>query len=326
MMNVVLSHNSAARYWVNHSGEAMPLPSNVLDNSEFESRIARIESNPVVSSWRESCARIHVLTPGHRSHRTLDGIVRHITSSVFAKGELLRLCSGTLVVSPAYCFLQMAAAMEFAELVRFGTTLCSSYYIANDTDARRIQQREPLTTRADISRLLDRHPGQPGVAQARRALRYICEGSGSPMETTISMLLVLPRKCGGYRFPVPALNQEIRLSPGARALCRKHLLRCDLFWKEPLVAMEYDSDAFHTGSERIAADAERRSALEYDGIMTLTVGRAQVMDPERFSSVAHALARKLGIRIRKGFEPDPGAVLQLRSLLLGANAWPSLND
>lgn len=51
-----------------------------------------------------------------------------------------------------------------------------------------------------------------------------------------------------------------------------------MFWPEANVAIEYDSDLEHTGSARIAEDAQRRNDLTALGITTITATREQVMD------------------------------------------------
>ena len=62
--------------------------------------------------------------------------------------------------------------------------------------------------------------------------------------------------------------------------------------------MEYDSDAFHTGSARIAADAKRRNSLSYLGYRVITVGRQQMKSEAALNMVAVQIAKQLGVRLR----------------------------
>ena len=81
---------------------------------------------------------------------------------------------------------------------------------------------------------------------------------------------------------------------------------CDLFWPDGGVAVEYDSDMFHTGSERIARDSERRNALSYLGISVVTVTRRQVMSAVGCDRIARLLEKHLGIagRAERASSPE----------------------
>ncbi len=53
---------------------------------------------------------------------------------------------------------------------------------------------------------------------AREALRWVRDGSRSPMETVMSHLLYLPEEHGGLAFAVPQLNYEVKLDAVAAAV------------------------------------------------------------------------------------------------------------
>ena len=82
---------------------------------------------------------------------------------------------------------------------------------------------------------------------------------------------------------------------------RRRYFECDLLWRVPGLALEYDSDAFHTRirphRERQAA---RRNALAGVGITVITVGRRQVFDWREFNELVSVLEKRLGKRRRAG--------------------------
>lgn len=82
------------------------------------------------------------------------------------------------------------------------------------------------------------------------------------------------------------------------------------------MAVEYDSDAYHTGAERIASDASRRNALSYLGNAVVTVTRAQVLDCDGMDKTARAIAKLLGKRLRFDDRTWKPARLALRRELL----------
>ena len=91
-------------------------------------------------------------------------------------------------------------------------------------------RRPPLTTVARLERFLEQPTlkGARGRAVARRALRHVAEGSRSPMETAMAMLLCLPPRMGGYGFPLPRLNKAVAMQRYLRSIPAKRRYVCDL--------------------------------------------------------------------------------------------------
>lgn len=136
------------------------------------------------------------------------------------------------------------------------------------------------------------------------------------METALAIVLCLPPYFGGYGLPLPYLNYRIDAQQRGRSAHEKGYYLCDLYWPQGNIAIEYDSDLEHTGSSRIAEDAQRRNDLTDLGITTITATREQVMDAERLDRIAHQLGRKLHIRVRNDRKPDPHERMRLlRSLV-----------
>ena len=112
------------------------------------------------------------------------------------------------------------------------------------------------------------------------------------------MLFHLPCGLGGFGIPAPHLNYVIpRPTRHASRIDQRYLV-CDAYWPEARLDVEYDSTAYHTGSERIAHDSRRRDALALLGVDVITVTAAQIHDTRAFENVAYLVSRKLGHRIR----------------------------
>ena len=75
-----------------------------------------------------------------------------------------------------------------------------------------------------------------------------------------------------------------------------------MVWPDRKVDLEYDSDLEHTGSQRIARDAVRRSVLAEMGYSVETMGKLQVDGAVETHATALRLAKRLGCRIR--YNPD----------------------
>ncbi|MCL1896343.1 MAG: endonuclease domain-containing protein [Clostridiales bacterium] len=175
----------------------------------------------------------------------------------------------------------------------------------------------PLTNVKALKNLAGRMEGVNGQKNANRALRYIADGSGSPMETILFMLLTLPHQLGGYGLPAPVLNKRIDMAKAGISRSGKPYYVLDLFWPKAKLAIEYDSDSYHTGADRIARDAKKRSDLKARGITVITVTSGQVRSATEFERIAKLISRNLHGRLR--FK-NPGQFLkarrELRNLLL----------
>lgn len=113
------------------------------------------------------------------------------------------------------------------------------------------------------------------------------------METIVVLLLCLPRRLGGYGLPLPQMNGRVDVGKRSRKAATKSYYKCDLYWDKANLAVEYESDLCHTGSNDIANDSARRSALAYMGIEVVTLTRRQVLNINELDQVVFLLSKRL---------------------------------
>lgn len=183
------------------------------------------------------------------------------------------------VATPPRCFLDQAAQGSLLETIRLGYELCGSYLL--DTSSERGFRESPGITRTTANSLLQyatNIAACSGVRCARRAGAYVLDNSASPRETDVAMQLFLPPLLGGFGFPKAQLNAPMKRSDGSlicSASAYGQPLRADFYWEKQRVAVEYDSDNFHTGSQRISHDAARRNLLTDGDITVFTLTNNQ---------------------------------------------------
>ena len=220
-----------------------------------------------------------------------------------------------MVSSPEFCYLQMANQLSLVHLIELGYELCGTYSMPagreSELSAEGLFNRVPLTSRKRLKAFAERMPGMKGRQKVMRALRYLNDGSASPMETKLSVLLTLPYKLGGYSFPMPELNSRIIPSKAAKRISSKACYICDLYWPDYNLAVEYDSDLFHTGPERIANDAKKKNDLASIDVTTITVTNQQIRNTAEFEKLAGLLA---GIMSKKLLFKNPGFSIAHREL------------
>ena len=141
------------------------------------------------------------------------------------------------------------------------------------------------------SRLASRY----GAARAQAAARWLADGSASPMETAVYLLLCLPKRLGGYGLPRPVLNPSVTIQTPDGNLERHP----DLYWEERNIDVEYNSDEDHSGEWARYRDSKREVQLATADVRTLPLTRDQLMSAEGFDEFAWILRRLLGIRARK---------------------------
>ncbi len=262
-------------------------------------------------------APIHLLVLDAADRRSVKRAKCHVLMPDVAAGRLLLVDDdGLLATSADLSFLLCAAELSIIRLMELGFELCGTYGLASP-NAHGFIKRDPLTSTREMGRLLESAPPMRGVRQAKRALGFVIEGSASPMETIVVLLLCLPPRMGGYGLPKPLLNCRVDVRKGARRTSQKGHFVCDALWPAAATALEYDSDLWHTGSSKIADDAARRNALSSLGCTVITLTRMQVLDCDGFDRAARALAIRLGKRLHVGERGWIAARANLRRELLG---------
>ena len=308
-MSIFITHKSALEYWRSHGMAQVDYkrrqryrvpPSNSPDISRVKLLNAQGISYPVNTMVSVPDAK--------RRSRFVES---HVMCEALPEGCIIDVGDGLLVSSPEFCFFQMAQRLSFVELVQLGLELCGSYsllvngavYKDPGIVERGFIDRPALTSQAKLSNFLAHMEGLLGQRRLSRPLRYIRDNSASPMETTLFLLLTLPYKYGGYGFSMPELNAIIKPAKSAKKISSKQSFRCDLFWPEFDVAVEYDSDKHHSGPEQITQDSMKRNSLIAIGVTVITVTNRQIRNTIEFEKIVKQLAINLGRRLRHNENP-----------------------
>lgn len=303
-MELYISHGSALEYWrqpaLRRQFEALK-PTRKKPPLELPVRADYRTSGPQGLSLP-----LTVLVGSNKAERKSKTMRTHVHGSALPEGSFLQFGSGLAVSSPELCFFQMALELPLVKLIELGFEFCGSYTIA-EADATEPEEKpvseQPydlpqLTNKQALKAYVERMQGVRGYKKAARALQYIADGSASPMETTLFLLLTLPYQLGGYGLPLPVLNYQVTPSQAARSSVHKNFYRCDLFWETAKLNVEYDSDVFHSGKPAIALDAKRRLDLATLGVETITVTSEQLHSVAELDLLAQHLASRLNKRLR----------------------------
>ena len=297
-MEWIISHESAIEFWRNANKENIR---NLKKLQVLKPPVLPLDTKKAEDEkYHNLSIPLHVLVGSDNARKVTRSLKCHISSGEYPYGSFAMMPSGLIVSSPELCFLQMASKISFIELVRLGYEFCGSYRL----DKRKgfIGGMPQLTNISKLNSYIQKSTGSHGRKTAIKALRFLIDGSASPMETILTMLLTLPYKLGGYGFPKPQLNYRIEVSDKVTSSKIKQTSRptfyCDLYWPDKKIAVEYDSDEYHSGAFRIEKDAIRRNALESVGVRMITVSRRQLTDATKMREISEVLSRLLGKRLK----------------------------
>lgn len=303
-MKAFISYETALAYWRLHFplDSELGLPANSSSAEECASRKNDVLAC-VPETYRMPNQPIEVLVFSAGLRRASSAVKCHVWSSLVPEGAFYR-AGDMMVSSPEFVFLQMAQQLSVGQLVALGCELCGLYVLIPHGFSR-IDSYDACPTRLasltnveKIEAFLKASNGAPGLLKASRALKYIVEGSRSPMETMACLYLSLPAMLGGYGFEKPVMNAHIDLDEKARAIAQRRYCQGDICWPKYKLDIEYHGEV-HVGAAQMKSDVGRALGIEHMGWRVLTVTSPQVLDIDRFEVVAREAAKQLRYTLRK---------------------------
>ena len=275
-MPVIVSHNSALELLraVPPQVRAYPRVCDSLD-MELISTDSRELRRLDLSEFGVRRAPVHVLSAkGVRAIQSKVVETHNFGLSVMPEGLLLELAPGVYAAGPELCFVQMARCSSLVGAVVLGCELCGCYSHFPEMISG-YYERPPLTSVEKIAGAVDALSGLYGISRAREALRWVCDGARSPMETVLTGELFLPGRHQGLAFARPELNYVVPLDDAAAAVTGTRSCSIDIAWPGVRRGAEYDSLEFHLDPEK---DLRRKEALEHMGWTINTIKLDQMAD------------------------------------------------
>ena len=262
--------------------------------------------------------RVHVMVPNASDRSAPEEFAYHVFSGKLPRNSFVAIDERILIASPELCFVQAASRLSLPRLIEYADELCGVYSLRSDCEAGLFTRSKTLTSVDQLRRFTEKMPRVPGLAVARRALRFAVDGSASPAETKLEMLTCLARALGGGAFEQPVMNYELQLPVKAARMAGKRTYRCDLAWPESNVAVEYNSMRYHTDNAQVTADDIRKNILEYCGMRVIVAKPYHLYNYQGFADFEVQLARALGMRLRPLTKKQREARVKLRKELLAA--------
>lgn len=240
---------------------------------------------------------VHLLVSSASSRRRCSRTVFHVCSRALPDGSFVRASRDVMVSSPELACVQAASSRCFPLFVELLYELCGCYRLPQGRSGDAVEML-PAATVASLASFAEKARGLRGADVLKRAARYVCDGSSSPMETDTAETMVLDPRMGGFGLARPQLNRRFEVARKDRRALPQSAYLPDLYWPQARISVEYESDKHHLDEWKMAEDAVRRNGIEHLGtrVVSLTWGQARnYYEFERVALlVAHALGKRFG--------------------------------
>ena len=241
---------------------------------------------------------IHLIVSLRDSRRPSAETICHLLTSPDGTYPAIYIERGAYCSTPAFTFLQMANVLDDVELRFLGMELCGRYGFDEKGELFLRPQRCSSKELVDMAQSMT---GVRGRKQAGAIAPLVLDGSASPMETALTLILCARQDQGGFGLPLPELNRPIAVTGSAYELWSDDFIVPDLLWDDARLIIEYDSSLHHSAAHRIAHDASRRNVLHELGYRVVSVTADHMRSPRELERIAGIVARAVGMPLE---EPD----------------------
>lgn len=258
---------------------------------------------------------IHLVVGRRNSRRRTAEVCSHIWHGPIPDGLICDLDDGIYVSGPEIIFMQMASVLDPIELMQLGYELCGSYACSPVPGNPARPTHRPVTSVERLRFVCDLCRGITGYKNANRVLKYLANGSRSPMESQVATVLCLPKHAGGLGCNPPLLNHKIYLDDTARAICNKSHLIMDMYFTDVGINFEYKGRGSHEGLEKQISDDLRSNALLHHDIETINLWSRSAYDEAQIRSLVEIVKRRQSRR-RQDKREDSAVTKERRRQLL----------
>lgn len=282
--------------FVAYAGGAMPRPA--LHSLPLQAYIPKVSSSEAreLREFFGAPLPLNVMVSGKNQRRFSARTCSWEHPAAVPRNSYLRLSKSVFLAVPELAALQVTQSYCTAEFAVLVSMLCAFFVESAEAPGGLMPRRAPSTLETFGTFLASLDPAAPtprGTRRLQRALRYAMPNAASPAEIQLALVLSLPKSLGGYGFPKPQLNEPCG-SGEASALYP------DLLWRKKHVAVEYQSEANHLGSEQLRRDLQRSNLLQSAGITLFEASARHLRDPHAMEELACMIAKKLGVSVELG--------------------------
>lgn len=195
-----------------------------------------------------------------------DEIESQVLSKAIPGKLFVKVSPQIAIAGPELLFIDAVATLPLHRALLLGMELCGTYSLRQSfpSGERPVYGIEPATTVDNISKAIKYLSGSRfrGAGRAKDVLPLLMEGSASPMESVLALMLRLPIRRGGLGLGIPQLNPVIPIDDSFRRFTSMESFRPDIYFERIPIDLEYESEEFHPDlGDLDMLDAESRAAI-----------------------------------------------------------------
>ena len=237
---------------------------------------------------------IHLLVERDCRRKLKGDLVVHTVSCELPAGSILIVENGMCVASPELAILQVSSSFSELDLLLLIYEFCGCYSLGGFSAD--LLMRHPLTSVEALSRMLSQGRNLKCSSKLQKVLAFAMNGSGSPRETAVALLMHLPKRYGGFGLPRSELNLSVDLGKEGAALWGKRNA-FDMVWREARIVVEYDGREAHSSEAQRDRDNARRNAAAAQGYAVYVFTEERLRSVDHVCVIAAAIAKRLGFRL-----------------------------
>lgn len=269
----------------------------------------RLETGDLARAGLAACGcepPLDVVVPSVNARHCCELVRDHVWNGPIPPTGICRVDADIEVCSIPLVLVQLAAeTQDVVGIMMLAYEMTGTYGLAPWRDSGFEERIAPLTSVAELRDYAwsAKALGIRGATRAYEALSYVKDGSASPRETDLAILMALPRRKGGFGLGGFTLNEKTDLRGMARELLGRPTIRTDFHWKREKsasdVMLEYESNECHLEPWEIARDTRRREALAAAGHRVHCITNEQMKDYDHLCNLMDSIASDLRIRRNK---------------------------
>ena len=297
MKCIVLHGRSAAEAW----DIGLLHVNRLVDSLDWGTCASNAEElNMLVEATEQFTRPVHIAVPDRQFRRDTSFWKAHALLRNLPQNSFYQIDEGVYAEAPHLFFALAAGRLPFIHACLLGMELCGRYSTnpihvkAHRTVSGKDYLERPAPTSALLLQRYATALGLERKSTVQRACKVIANGSRSPRESILHLMMRLPRRNGGYLFSGFRLNHRIPLPPELAALMNEDTLQVDFYWKDHQLAVEYDGADFHSGEKQRSYDNIRRSVLRQLGIQVITIDKHQMANLAVLDGIMQIVSESIG--------------------------------
>ncbi len=236
--------------------------------------------------------KVHFEIPSNDYRVRRDLFTYTVRKSKVPQDAFIKINDEVGVSSPEYTVIGLAPYLSIPQLASFVCEITGKYNLTWEKEGRFLGEQGPVSTTGRCLEFCALVKGMHGVGKARKAVALATDNCASPKEAELFLMLTAPKTIGGFGLPMPEMNVSFDVPQQYQPYLNRSTISPDMLWDN--VAVEYDSDLYHSKSHELSDNARKANVLSSMGIKTLPVRKEDLYNVSSIMCLHDVIAKNIG--------------------------------